>query len=367
MKKILIALAALIAAAVALNLFLRPTALVTPATSGLAVNLVPGSVTVQAEYQMELKSEIGGRVVKSELDPGLPVAAGTVLVQLDPTDLELDIERIESEQAATRKSLALGSATRLNLLTARENLENLERMTAAGNYAPAELEKQRRGVRQIEQSLALEEVANEQKLSVFENTLKVKRRQLQKMTITAPFDGVVSQVLARPGDLIGIGSPIAVLIATSRTVEGKISEENFAGVKLGQKAQVRFLGYGDKQFDATVTKILPTAEPTTQRYVVYLDVKIEAEKLIPGLTGEVAVVVGERQAETIIPRRALFGNSVFVVEDGRVRLRTVETGFVSLTSVEVLKGLQAGERVIVENLQRYREGDRVRVKEQAAR
>lgn len=367
MKKILIAVVAVLAAGIALNAFLRPTARVSATAGGTAVNLVPGSVTVQAEYQMELKSEIGGRVLKSELDAGLKVPAGTVLVQIDPGDLALEIERTESEYEAKKKSLAVGSAIRLNLATARENLENLERMTGAGNYPPAELEKQRRGVKQIEQSLALEEVANEQTLSVYENTLKVKRRQLQKMTIVAPFDGTVSEVYARPGDLIGPGSPIAVLISTSRTVEGKISEENFSGVKVGQKAQVRFLGYGDGQYDATVTKILPTADPATQRYIVHLAVQIDPEKLIPGITGEVTIVVGERPAEVIIPRRALFGSNVYVVADGRVQLRAVETGFVSLTSVEVLKGLKAGEQVIVEDLDQFREGDRVRVEELPAR
>lgn len=361
MKKILIAVAALIAAAVGLSLFMRPTARVSPAVKGRAINLVPGSVTVRAEYRMELKSEIGGRLIESILDPGLRVSAGAVLARIDPGDLQLEIERIEAEYEARKKSLAIGSSTRLELMTARENLANLERLTEAGNYPIAELEKQRRGVKSIEQRLELEEVANAHQLSTYENTLEVKRRQLQKMTIVAPFDGTVSEVLARPGDLIGAGAPVAILITVASTVEGKISEENFAGVQVGQKAQVRFLGYGDQQYDAVVAKILPTADPATQRYIVHLDVAIEPAKLVPGITGELTIVVGERDAEAIIPRRALFGNHVYVVENGRVQLRNVQTGYVSLTSVEVLEGLNTGDRVIVDDLDRFRDGDRVRV------
>jgi len=62
----------------------------------------------------------------------------------------------------------------------------------------------------------------------------------------------------------------------------------------------------------------------------------------------------------IFPRRALFDGKVYVVRDGRVELRPVRTGFVSLNEVEALDGLAEGERVVVESLDRMRAGDRVR-------
>ncbi len=233
-------------------------------------------------------------------------------------------------------------------------------MTKAGNYPPAELEKQRRSVKQIQQRLELEKVANALELENYENTLKVKRRQLAKMTITAPFEGVVSAVYARPGDLINPNTSIATLISTSRTIVAKISEENFANVRVGQIATVRFLGYGDGLYDAKVVKILPTADPETQRYIVYLDVKIDPELLKPGLTGEVNITTGERDSQTLIPRRALFDNQVYVVADGRVQLRKVGVGYISLNIAEVTKGLATGDEVSVEELEKFRDGDRVR-------
>ena len=359
-KKLIFILLTAIVAAGAYFYFSRPAALVAEVTSGRAIKAVPGSVTVQAEYEMELKSEVGGRVIKSELDPGNPVMAGEVLCQLDTGDLALEIEKINDEYQAAKKRIAVGSSVALDLANAQDDLENFERLTKSGNYPESELVKKRRSVKQIEQRFELEKVNNALLIEGYENTLKVKQRQLEKMTITAPFDGVVSMVYARPGDLIGGNSPIATLISTSRTVEAKISEENFADLKVGQKASVRFLPYGAWLYDATVTKILPTADPTTQRYIVHLDVQIEPEKLVPGITGEVTIVVGEREAKAKIPRRALFGNYVYVVQEGRIQLRNVETGYVSMTTVEVLKGLNAGEQVIVDQLDRFREGDRVR-------
>jgi RND family efflux transporter MFP subunit len=360
MKKILIAAVAVVVLVFAIWSLTKPTARVSAITKGRAVQAVPGSVTVQAEFQMELKSEIGGRVLKSELDPGQKAPAGSVLVQIDTGDLELDIQQIEAEYDAAKRKIAVGSAIKLELENATDALQNFERLTKAGTYPVAELEKQRRLVKQIEQRLALEGVANDQQLATYQNTLKVKKRQLQKMTIKAPFDGVVSNVYARVGDLISAGTPIATLIATNRTVEAKISEENFSGIREGQDTKVRFLGYGDEAYDGKVVKILPTADPETQRYIVHLQVNIDPVKLVPGLTGEVNIIVGQRDAQALCPRRAIFDNKVYVVKDGRVELRKVELGYVSLNIAEVVKGLTAGDLVIVEDLDKFRDGDRVR-------
>lgn len=358
-KKILIGAAILVVAAFVLFSIFKPVARVATVVSGPAVKAVPGSVTVQAEYIMELKSEVPGRIVKSELDLGGKIPAGTMLAQIDTGDLQLQIEKTENDYEALKKSIAVGSAIKLDLDTAKEALENYERLTKSGNYPPAELEKQRRLVRQTEQKLALENVANKQLIDGYENTLKVQRRQLDKMTISAPFEGIVSAVFARPGDLISANASIATLISTSRTVEAKISQEDFSDIKLGQKATVRFLGRDNDTYQATVAQILPTAEAETQRYLVHLDVKCPAEVLVPGLTGEVNIVVGERASKTLIPRRALFGNNVYAVVNGRVQLRKVEVGYVSMNIAEITKGLETGDQVIVEELEKFRDGDRV--------
>ncbi len=340
--------------------FLQREARVATVVSGKAVNAVPGNVTVMAEYIMELKSEADGRMVSSELDLGLKVAKGSTLAQIDPTDLQLEIEKIESDYAAARERIEIGSATELELATAEDNLRSSERLFTLGNLSESEINRLRRSVRAIEQRVALERVANQQLLANYENTLKVKRTQLARTTLTAPFDGVVSAVAVRPGDLISPRAPVATLISINRTVEARISQENFAGIRLGQKATVRFLGRESDTYPATVEKILPTADAATQRYLIHLQVDCPAEVLMPGLTGEVSIIIGERQSNALVPRRALFGNNLFVVRNGRAVLTTVELGYVSLNMVEVLKGLAPGDQVIVEELDRFRDGARVK-------
>ena len=358
--KVVILLAVLFGAGLVGLGLLRPEARVAAVVAGKAVNAVPGSVTVTAEYIMELKSEADGRMLSSELDPGLKVTKGGTLVQIDSSDLQLEIERIENDFRAAKARIAVGSATTLQLATAQDLLRNGERLFALGSMSETEIISRRRAVEGIQQQLALEKVANDLQLATFENTLKVKRNQLERTTIRAPFDGVVSAVTARPGDLVSARASVATLISINRTVEGRISQENFAGIRLGQRATVRFLGRESDTYQATIDKILPTADAATQRYLVYLKVDCPAEVLIPGLTGEVSVIIGERQAQALIPRRALFGDNLFVVRDGRAVLTKVELGYVSLNMVEVTKGLAPGDLVIVEELDRFRDGARVK-------
>jgi RND family efflux transporter MFP subunit len=341
----------------------RPVAQVAVVTKGRAVNSVPGTVVIRAEYEQPLVSEVAGRVIERDfnLDLGKQVKKGDILCRIETADLDIDIEHIESEQDAMKRKVEAGSLTELERQTAREALDQVERMFKLGGVSETDIAKQRRAYKAIEIRVENEKISNQAALDSYVNSLKVKRRIASKMTIRAQFDGVVSAVFVHPGALIDANTSLATLITISRAVEAKISQENFAGIALGQKAIVRFLGHEGDIYDATTIKILPTAEAETQRYIVHLEVntKGKTDLLVPGLTGEVSIVVGERDAQALVPRRAVFGNSVYVVEDGRVKRRKIELGYVSLNIVEVIKGLQTGEMVVVEDIDKFREGDRV--------
>ncbi len=347
--------------AYAVSYLTRPVAQVVAASRGKAVRSVPGTVEVKAEFDVILKSEVGGRVKTSELIIGKPVYKNDVLVVIDSGDIELEIERIRNELTAAKKRVEVGSTLRAGELNERDTLDNLERQTKAGAYPAAEFEKARRNYQQTVQKRELDEVNLKLALENWENSLRAKEREMAKMTIIAPTDGVVTAVLARVGDLIGSNAPIANLISVGRTIEAKLSEDNFAAIKMGQRASVRFLTFGNDQYPATISKVLPSADVTTQRYSVYLDVALpEGRVVMPGLTGEVSIIISERANAVIIPRRALVGDYVYVVAGGQVELRKVEKGYDSLNYLEIVSGLDAGDAVIVEKQDRYRSGERVR-------
>ncbi|OHE80770.1 MAG: hypothetical protein A3G75_13610 [Verrucomicrobia bacterium RIFCSPLOWO2_12_FULL_64_8] len=353
--------AALIALlAVTLYIFVRPVARVAIIKRGRAVNGIPGSVTVQAERDIDIKSEYAGRIIQTSLDRGRVVRQGDVLAKLDTTELELEIERIKSDLEAQKKRLEIGLPVAFDVEGAAEALAKRQRDFDQGVIAKEIVTQAERLLKQLEQKYKLELVENEQKLRNLENTLATKQVQLKGMTIIAPFDGMVADPKAQPGEIIGANMPIARFIMSTRVVQAKISEENIADVRAGQAATVRFLSYGDEKYPAKVLMVSPTADPATQRYVVDLDVQIDPERLKPGITGEVSIHAGVHDNVLIAPRRAVFGESLYAVNNGRVELRKVKPDYTALNEVELVSGVKEGDLVIVEQLDRYRPGDRVR-------
>ncbi len=357
----LVLLALVIAAAVVAWMFLlRPVAKVAVVRPGKAVNSVNGSVLVVATRSSSLTSEIGGRIIKNELEPGKEVKEGQVVVQIDTGDIDLEIEKIQSDLKAVRQRVAAGSASKFAYDTEVENLQNAERQHERGLLSDQEITRKKRDVQTAKLKLDLENVADQLVIDNYENAIKVKQRQREKMTITAPFDGVVSIVNFHKDDFIPGNTTIATLITLTRLVEAKISEESFAQVQLGQRASVNFLTYGDEVYQAKVVKKLPTADAGTQRYVVRLAVEIDPAKLLPDLTGDVNIIVAERDSQTLVPRRALLDRYVLVVKSGVVERRRVSTGYTSLNIAEVMEGLQPGDQVVVEDRDKFTPGSRVR-------
>ena len=338
---------------------IEPKAPVVAVKRGVALNAVPANVAVRADYTIDLRSEAGGRVQSSGLVLGASVKEGQMLLKIDDSDLKLDLERATNDYNAAVRRHQIGSATKLDLETARSDLANFTKLADAGQYPATELDKRKREVRQLEQKLEIEQVDETSLIESLETQIKTQKRQIEKTSLVSPIDGDVVAVSAHVGDLIASGAPLASLLARARVVEARVAEENFAGIAAGQPASVRFLSYGNQQFKATVARVLPTADPLTQRYTVILDVGIAPERLVPGLSGEGSIVLGEHPGVLIIPRRALLGDYVLVVKAGRVEQRRVKRGYESLNEVEIADGLKEGEFVITDNLDAYRQGDRV--------
>lgn len=341
----------------------RTPALVARVKSGTAVNAVSGTLIVQASSQQDIKSEISGRVIDIPVKLDQAVRVGDVLLRLDSGDLVLEIERTQSELSAAKRRLELASVVPVELQNANDALAEAQRQLTAGFVSETDVLRRRREVLALEQKRDQELITRRLEVEGLENQLKARNRQLDKMTLRAPFDGIIAALRTSQGDLISAGTPIGRIISADRLVEGRLSEENFAGVRVGQKAFVSFLPYGsDKQFSAKVALVLSSSDPETQRYLVHLelaDSQLETAKLIPGITGDLSIILAERPTAALIPRRALFGSSVYVIKGGRIELRSVRTGFVNLTAVEVLEGLAENDLVVIGDVDRFSPGQAV--------
>lgn len=343
----------------------QATARVKPVGRDTAVDAVTGTVTVSAEggYK-EVKSDAEGKVVQAQaIAKTARFKAGETLVQLDTSDLDRQRAELVRNFKASQERLELQLKDDPRETAAKELFDNATRLEKLGRATGEQVKTAERALVTIRRELELGKFDSKKLEDDYQARLKDLQILKDKMSIPAPpVDGVVQMPLTWEGALIGRGTAVAVVYANTRVVAAKISEEKFGKVKIGQEANLRLLTYGSRTFNAKVAKLLPTADEA-QRFEVWLEVDVDPELLLPGSTGEATITVDKRPNALVIPRRALFaGDKVWVVKDGRVKKRQVKVGFDSaLNVVEILEGLEFGEQVILERLDEYYDGQRVRV------
>ncbi|MEI6463580.1 MAG: efflux RND transporter periplasmic adaptor subunit [Verrucomicrobiota bacterium] len=342
---------------------LQGTARVKPVNRDTAVDAVTGSVVVEADGGFkELKSEAAGKVVAANLKPGSHFKQGDVLVQMDTTEIDRQIaetkRKYESDKARARILLDNNPEKKV----AQEKLDTVKRLFQLGNASEDDVKTIQRMVDAIETKLKLTDFDDQKgdaDYKVAMDGLELLRKKLQ---VVAPFDGTIHNdgAMTWEGALISAGQPVTLVFSRKRVVVAKISEESFGRVKLGQLSRIRLLTYGSQNFEGAVSELLPTADDA-QRFTVYVEVKADPDVLKPKSTGEVTITIDQRADQMMILRRAVFdSNKVYIVKDGRVERRLVEIGYVALNVVEVRKGLEVGDLVIVDRLEEFREGQRVR-------
>ncbi|AWT61060.1 MAG: Macrolide export protein MacA [Candidatus Moanabacter tarae] len=339
----------------------RPSAYVELVVKGNAIGAVSGTLRIKEAHRMRVRSELGGKVEATNMEIGQVINKGDLLLQLDTDDIDLAIESINIDKEAHEKHLALGSSLKFAIKAKEGVLKTQNKLHEKGSVSLTKLKTTQRQLDELYERRERQKIDNDKLLKKLETSIETKNRQLQKMSVMSPINGTIVHVYSHEGDLIGPGSVIAEVLATERRVEASISEEDFSKVEAGQHVIARLLGYGNEILEGRVTQLLPTSDPTSQRYSIFLDLNLEPERLTPGLTGEVSIIIGEREDALVIPHRALLDNSVFVVNEGVVELRSVKIGYESLNLVEILEGLEEGESVIVEELDRFREGSKVRL------
>ncbi len=337
-----------------------PTVTVSKATRGIAVNAVPGTVIVLAEKEMLIKGEYGGRVITSNIKKGTAVSENDILIELDTGDIDLEIEKAEIEERQAKRNTEIRSPFQHVLDTSRDTLLDLELRLEKGSVRELDVTKARRAVEKIEDDIAREKLRNESALQTLENTIKRLRRNKEKMVITSPIDGIVTDIFAHKGDLIGGSATVAKVVSKTRIVEVKVSEEHFEGLEIGMPARVVFLGIESDPFYANIEQIIPVADQSTQRFTVHLNVEIDPERLDPGLTGDATITIDENQDAIQVPRQAVVNDRILLVENGIVVEKEIQTGYTSITMIEVIDGVSEGDTVIVEDIHLFEDGDRVK-------
>ncbi len=291
--------------------------------------------TVAADREVTVSAEEGGTVASVLVDKGAMVQAGDVLIRLDE-----ELLRAQRNEARAQANLARALWDRVGPLYEKDGIG-----TESG-YLEARYASEGADAR-----------------------LTLINERLQRMTIRAPFDGVLDTRLVEVGSVISPGQAVGHLVDLSPLkVTAGVPERYSADVSLGARAVVRF-GAQDEMVEATVTHVGARVHPGNRTFLVELSLVQPAAGIKPEMVADV-VLQRRRLANVIVaPRQALVrmeeGFAAFVVngsdESATAQSRTVTLGASAQDQVVITDGLQSGDRLVVIGQSQVADGDRVRI------
>jgi len=309
--------------------------------------------TVKARKRARLSPETAGRVVAIPFREGARVEAGTTLVRLDDTmqRAQLDLARQDVRAAAAHLEevcLAAGLAK-----------SELGRVVAlkGGGIASEQLLDQAQTDNDRAKAACSAAGATLDQARARE---RVTAEDLARTELKAPFAGVVADVHTELGEWVtpappGIPVPpvVEILDPTSLYVTAPIDEMDAERVSASQEVRISVDSRRGQHFPGHLVRVAPYVEDVLeQNRTVEVEAELDdpgvAEKLLPGTSADVEVILSRRQDVLSVPTAAISqGGGVLVVEGDRLVERTVETGLSNWRTTEVQGGLSAGDQVVV--------------------
>lgn len=391
-RYLLMALLPLAVGGIVLSKQLRPVAVtVTPIVRGKAIEAVYATGTVEAEERLKVKAKTAGSVSELLVKDGTAVKKGDLLARIDNPTVTFDLERgrvdlnaasaqagSSSPQLAALKSRADSLSAELKV--ARQDLERAEQLLAAGSIAQAEIDRARARVTGLEGNLRALEA--EQRAASIDLRANAGRQAAQVKSLAArvadtevrsPIDGVVLVKHVELGEVVTINQPLFSVGDTRRLIlEVSVDEADVARVSDGRdgrpasRAAVSLYAFADRVFEGRLFELFPDANRERKSFLAKVELLGAPAALRSGMTAEVNFIAREADGALLAPTAAVTDGHVWVVSGERARRRAVKIGIRDLLRVQVLSGLNEGERVVVEGQDTLKDNGRVTVKERPA-
>ncbi len=299
----------------------------------------PGHVIAQQQAQMA--SRLMGFLREIYVVEGQHVTAGQRLFSVDPTD-------IQGQMNMARAGLAQAEAAQVD---AKNDYERFGTLYKEEAIPKMQWDKIRLQYQMTQQSVAAARAG-----------FDTASAQMRYATVVAPFAGVVTQKMANAGAMAAPGFPILMLENTDKLqVQTGVAPDIFAQLKVGTSVAIQVEG---KSADIVgkVANLVPSADPVTHSHLVKIDLP-QGHGLRSGSFVQVAFALGERDgirvpSSAVLTRAGITG--VFVVDaQGVARYRMVRTGTSSAGKIEILAGLNPGERVVNSSAAAVQNGDKL--------
>jgi HlyD family secretion protein len=363
------------------------------AKRGPLVATVVATGRVQPVRRVTLAVETMGTVMSVTASDGAPVRAGELLVQLDDRSARAALEhaRAQLQQADVAVSRLRGQgvrvadadvrATEAQLEAARANESRLRALVASGAEARATLENAASArsaaeaalARAVEQSRGTGRQGDDVRAAVAgreaaQAAVRAAQAALDRMSLRAPFDGVVLSHSVEAGEVVQPGAPLMVVGATGPSeIVVNADESHLSWLAVGKRADVSADSYPDRRFEATVSSISPSVDPLRGTIEVKLSVASPPPNLLADMTVSVEIETGRAENAVVISKSCVQDASsdsswVWVVRDGRTAQQRVRIGLRGDTDFSIASGIDENASLVCVPPRDLTEGTRVRAR-----
>lgn len=368
--------------------------------------------TFTADEASNIAPPVAGRVISTPVDVGAQVKAGQIICELDHRDAELRLQQVraqmqESEagvrQARNRIGLQDGqfdakkvpevAAAQANYQSAEAqakmaaaDAQRYANLVATGDVSRSAYEKARTAQETAEAQAnaarqQYEAAANSarQQFEILSSSqassdgMKAQMAQAEKAladtTIRAPFDGFITARPVAAGEYVALADKIATVVRIgSLKLELQTPEQRAALAHIGDAVAARVSAYPDRDFTGRVSAINQSVDPNSRVFILIARFDNPKAELKPGMFATARVRLPGATQGIFIPRAVVIrdkttdSNQVFVIQNGRARLRVVSLGDAEGDTVRVLTGIVAGDIVATSNQVDLYDGAAVRTK-----
>ena len=189
--------------------------------------------------------------------------------------------------------------------------------------------------------------------------------KLSTKTITAPFSGIIGK-RGISGSSLGSENTIILTLDDSRKVlcDLKIPEVYAAILKKDLKLNAKFSAYKNKIYEGKIESVASRVDAQTRSILARAKIRNDASEIIPGSLLEIEIFYNEKQSLGIPDTSIMYeGGKKFIykiIENNMIKKTEIETGIRNMGIIEVLKGLNEGDKVIAEGLTKVRPGMKVK-------
>jgi membrane fusion protein, multidrug efflux system len=299
--------------------------------------------TVRAAQTSDAASQMMGNIVEIRAHEGDQVQRGQVLAVIDDSQPRAALDRAAAADLAAQQLLV---GTESDLALAESTLKRYQTLYEKKSVSPQEFDE----VKARQQAAVARRDMAKAGQAQAQAALSQARTSLDYTRIRAPFEGVVTEKKADSGTLASPGMPIFTIEDVRRyRLEATVNENDLRYVRTGQQVLVTIDALDNAGLSGRVVQIVPAADSASRAFMVKIELPIDT-RLRSGLFGRVRFSRGERQA-LLIPRSAVVERGqlqgIYVLDQNKVAsLRYITLGKPSGAEVEVLAGLQDGERLV---------------------